>query len=89
MLAVVVLIPLAAFEAVADSSDRDARIQPIPAERRARHRTDGHARPGDRAEHMVDALDRANPWPISLRSAGARWSSDAFVGARRGHRGRP
>ena len=37
----------------------------------------------------VRRLDRANIWPISLQRAGGTLAEHAFVGARRGHRGRP
>ena len=72
MLAVVVLIPLAAFEAV----------QVLPTVTLAYSRS---RRSGERVVELMDTpipvtepahgrrVDRANPWPISLRSAGARW----------------
>ena len=74
MLAVVVLIPLAAFEAVA--------ILPTATLAYGRSRQSG-----ERVIEVMDTpvpviepstvrrLDRANLWPISLQCAGARWSS--------------
>ena len=72
MLAVVVLIPLAAFEAV----------QVLPTATLAYSRS---RQSGERVVELMDTpvpvtepangrrLDRANLWPISLRRAGARW----------------
>ncbi|HVQ49177.1 MAG TPA: thiol reductant ABC exporter subunit CydC [Mycobacterium sp.] len=74
MLAVVVLIPLAAFEAV----------QTLPAATLAYSR---FRQSGERVIEVMDTpvpviepevvrrLDRANLWPISLQGAGGRWSS--------------
>jgi ABC-type transport system involved in cytochrome bd biosynthesis, fused ATPase and permease components len=74
MLAVVVLIPLAAFEAV--------QILPTATLAYSRSRQSG-----ERVIEVMDTpapviepsnvgrLDRANLWPISLQGAGARWSN--------------
>ena len=74
MLAVVVLIPLAAFEAV--------QILPTATLAYSRSRQSG-----ERVIEVMDTpapviepsnvgrLDRANLWPISLQCAGARWSN--------------
>jgi ABC-type multidrug transport system fused ATPase/permease subunit len=74
MLAVVVLIPLAAFEAV--------QILPTATLAYSRSRQSGERvievmdTPAPVIEPSnVERLDRANLWPISLQGAGARWSN--------------